>query len=114
MLSDQENNGLALIFLIDKRGRELQLGGCAIIVSDPLAEPAGRSVAARSQLVAENTAKIEITQTTDNELAFARLLRESSRAGGRGRLFVGFFIGRERIGPEPDVQEPELCCFALS
>ena len=35
MLSDQENNGLALIFLIDKRGRELQLGGCAIIVSVP-------------------------------------------------------------------------------
>ena len=67
MLSDQENNGLALIFLIDKRGRELQLGGCAIIVSDPLAEPASRSVAARAQLAAESAAKIDITQTADNE-----------------------------------------------
>jgi len=31
LVADQENNGLALVFLIDKRRRELQLGGRAIV-----------------------------------------------------------------------------------
>ena len=31
LVADQENNGLAVIFLIDKGDRELQLGGRAIV-----------------------------------------------------------------------------------
>src|SRR5206468_7812656 len=36
-------------------------------VSDPSAEPAGRSVATLAKLAAESAAKIDITQTADNE-----------------------------------------------
>jgi hypothetical protein len=59
-----------------------------------LAEPAGRSVAARTQSAADKTPKIDITQTADNE------------------LFVRFFMAASVSPLESDAQE--LCSFALS
>jgi hypothetical protein len=50
LVADQENNRLALIFLIEKRGCELQLGGRAIVGERSFGGPAGRSLAAATAI----------------------------------------------------------------
>ena len=96
MLSDQENNGLALIFLIDKRGRELELGGRAIVGE--------RSFRGAGGQISDGSGAVD----------GGKRGQDRHHANGRQRTIREFLHGRERIGLESHVQEPELCRFVFA
>ena len=88
LVGDQKNNGLALIFLIDERGRELQLGGGAVVSKRSFGGAGGQITGCAGRV--DGGKRGQDRHRTD---CWERTI---------------ILHGRERIGLESGVQEPEI------